>query len=169
MSEFNPYQTPRSDVSVVDNQQALLASRGQRFAAAFVDGLLSLALVVPVMYVMGTFDYTQRGEEPPFMLTLNASIFAFLVFMALHFVLLKKYGQTIGKWMLKIRIADLNGAKPDLKTILLKRYLPISVVGLIPVAGQFLPLADILFIFRKDRRCAHDLIAGTQVLRVTGK
>ncbi len=169
MSEFNPYQAPNSDVAAVNDPTPALAGRGQRLAAAMIDGIISLALVLPVMFLMGTFDYTQRGEQPPFMLTLNATIFGFLVFMALHFVLLKKYGQTIGKWMLKIRIADLNGDKPDLKTILLKRYLPISVVGLIPVAGQFLPMVDILFIFRKDRRCVHDLIAGTQVLRVSAK
>lgn len=168
MSEFNPYQIPSSDVSVVDDPQALLAGRDQRFAAALVDGLLGLALAVPVMFVMGVFEYTLRGEEPPFALTLSVSVFGFLAFIALHFVLLKKYGQTIGKWLLKIRIADLNGDKPDLKTILLKRYLPIHVVGQIPVVGLFLALADVLLIFRKDRRCAHDLIAETQVLRVTG-
>jgi uncharacterized RDD family membrane protein YckC len=169
MSEFNPYQAPNSDVAAVDDGALVLASRGQRLAAAMVDGLISLALVVPVMFVMGIFDYTQRGEEPPFMLTLGGSVFGFLVFIALHFVLLKKYGQTIGKWLLKIRIADMEGGKPEVQTILLKRYLPLSIVGLIPVAGQFLPLADVLLIFRKDRRCAHDLIAGTQVLQVRGK
>ncbi len=28
-------------------------------------------------------------------------------------------------------------------------------------------ISDVLFIFRKDRRCVHDLIAGTQVVRIT--
>jgi uncharacterized RDD family membrane protein YckC len=48
--------------------------------------------------------------------------------------------------------------------LILKRYLPISVVSVIPVVGPLLTLIDILFIFRSDRRCVHDLIADTQVL-----
>jgi uncharacterized RDD family membrane protein YckC len=166
MSDFNPYQAPSSDVAALSDPQALFAGRGQRLAAAIIDGIISLLLVVPIMLALGTFDYTQAGEEPPFMLTLIATVFAFVIFAAVHFVLLRRHGQTIGKWLLKIRIADMNGDKPDIGTILFRRYLPVSVVGLIPVVGQFLPLVDVLFIFRKDRRCMHDHIAGTQVLRV---
>jgi uncharacterized RDD family membrane protein YckC len=39
-------------------------------------------------------------------------------------------------------------------------------VALIPVIGGFLPLVDVLFIFRHDRRCIHDLLAGTNVVKV---
>jgi uncharacterized RDD family membrane protein YckC len=166
MSEFNPYQAPASDVAAVNDPQARFAGRGQRLAAALIDGVISLALVVPVMLLLGTFDYTQQGEEPPFMLTLIATVFAFVIFAAVHFVLLSRHGQTIGKWLLKIRIADMNGDKPNIRTILFKRYLPVSAVGLIPVVGQFLPLVDVMLIFGRDRRCGHDHIAGTQVLRV---
>jgi hypothetical protein len=49
--------------------------------------------------------------------------------------------------------------------LLLKRYLPVQVVGSIPVLGMFASLVDVLFIFRDDRRCVHDLIAGTQVTK----
>jgi uncharacterized RDD family membrane protein YckC len=31
-----------------------------------------------------------------------------------------------------------------------------------------LPLLDALFIFRQDRRCIHDLIAGTKVVQLAG-
>ncbi|MEW6645914.1 MAG: RDD family protein [Pseudomonadota bacterium] len=168
MSEFNPYQAPGSDVEVIAGPQDRLAGRGQRLGAAIIDGIISLVFVVPVMMLMGTFEYTQQGEEPPFMLTLAATVFAFVVFTLVHFVFLKRYGQTIGKWMLNIHIADMEGNKAEVGTILFRRYLPISVVGLIPLVGQILPLVDILFIFRKDRRCVHDIIAGTQVLRDRG-
>lgn len=169
MTDINPYQTPNSDVSAVNDAAAELAGRGQRLAASIIDGLLSLAVMIPLMIGMGIFSYTEQGQEPPFTLTLTATAIGFVVFIAFHYVLLNKYGQTIGKWLLKIRIADLNGDKPDVKTILLKRYLPISAVGLVPVAGQFMPMVDVLFIFRKDRRCVHDLIAGTQVLKARPK
>jgi hypothetical protein len=32
--------------------------------------------------------------------------------------------------------------------------------------GTFLVLVDVLFIFRKDRRCVHDHIAGTRVVNL---
>jgi hypothetical protein len=39
-------------------------------------------------------------------------------------------------------------------------------VSLIPTLGGLLTLVDALFIFGGSRRCVHDLIAGTKVIRV---
>jgi hypothetical protein len=35
----------------------------------------------------------------------------------------------------------------------------------IPVAGPFLSLIDSGFIFSKQKRCAHDYVAGTMVVK----
>lgn len=43
--------------------------------------------------------------------------------------------------------------------------LPVYAIGSIPFLAALPSLIDVLFIFRKDRRCVHDLIAGTQVMR----
>ncbi|HEY0721443.1 MAG TPA: RDD family protein [Gammaproteobacteria bacterium] len=167
MSSIDPYQPPKSDLSLPTESVSELATLGGRFVAALIDGVISMVMVVPLMYLMGLFDYAGQGEEPPFLLMLASSVISFALFATVHLVLLKKHGQTIGKRVMKIRIVDMNGVKPDLATLLFKRYLPVNAVGLIPMLGQFLPLADVLFIFRRDRRCVHDLIAGTQVVRVT--
>lgn len=37
----------------------------------------------------------------------------------------------------------------------------------IPVIGQYISILNYLFVFRKNRRCLHDLIAGTQVINVS--
>jgi uncharacterized RDD family membrane protein YckC len=37
---------------------------------------------------------------------------------------------------------------------------------MIPIFGLFFVLADTLMIFRADRRCLHDLMAGTRVVKV---
>ena len=103
--------------------------------------------------------------ESPFALTLAATVLGFVVFTAVHYVFLKRYGQTIGKWMLNIHIVDMAGNKAGVGTILFRRSLPLSVAGLVSIVGQFLSLLDALSIFRKDCRCVHDHIAGTQVLR----
>ena len=44
------------------------------------------------------------------------------------------------------------------------RLVPIHLISQVPFAGGFVGLADSLFIFRQDKRCIHDLIAGTKVV-----
>ena len=46
------------------------------------------------------------------------------------------------------------------------RLLPIYIVSQIPVAGNFVNLADAIRIFGKDKCCFYDLIAGTKVVDV---
>ncbi|MNN94322.1 RDD family protein [compost metagenome] len=83
-----------------------------------------------------------------------------------HF--LKNYGQTLGKRLLKIAIVDLDGKVPELGNLLLKRYLLWWLLAYIPVVGVLVVLVDYLFIFRADRRCLHDLAAGTRVVQQPG-
>lgn len=165
MSELNPYQTPNSDVSVT-NGAGGLAGRWVRLGASFVDGLVVGLVMLPVMYLMGIFSYFSNGTEPPLTLMLVAAVIGFVAFVAINYVPLSKTGQTVGKKVANIRITDLQGNKPDVSTIILKRYLPVQIAGQVPIVGGLVSLVDILFIFRKDRRCVHDLIAGTQVMYV---
>lgn len=168
MSEFNPYQPPASDVRVTENDDGngvRLAGRGQRFAASFIDGLIGLAFSVPVMMLLGLFKYYKSQQQPPLMLVFVSAAIGFAIFSAVHYLPLSRNGQTIGKKLIGIRIADLAQGKPDVGSILIKRYLPVSFVQLIPGVGPIFSLVDILFIFRRDRRCVHDLIAGTQVVQ----
>lgn len=164
MSDVNPYQTPHSDVSVADNSTNQLASRLARFGASFVDGLVMLVVILPMMYLMGVFNSIASGKEPSMGIMFLIAVVGYVVFAAINYAPLKKNGQTVGKKVANIRIADMQGNKPDVGTILLKRYLPVQFVGQVPVIGGLASLIDILFIFRKDRRCVHDLIAGTQVI-----
>ena len=93
------------------------------------------------------------------------SIWLLIIFMVINSYLLVTKGQTLGKWMLGIRIVDAasNGAATALNLLGL-RYVLVMLVQAIPMIGQLLGLIDALFIFRGDRRCVHDLIAGTKVV-----
>jgi uncharacterized RDD family membrane protein YckC len=91
-------------------------------------------------------------------------LYGFIAFLVVHGYLLKKSGQTVGKKLLGTKITDLEGNLPDFTTLIVKRYLPVSVVSIVPMIGPLLSLIDIVFIFRQDRRCVHDLIAGTKVV-----
>jgi uncharacterized RDD family membrane protein YckC len=44
------------------------------------------------------------------------------------------------------------------------RYGTGFLATMIPFLGMFFGLADALLIFRRNRRCIHDLIAGTTVV-----
>ena len=46
------------------------------------------------------------------------------------------------------------------------RYLPFWFAGNVPQLA-LIPFVDALFIFRQDRRCLHDLLAGTRVIDVS--
>ncbi len=76
--------------------------------------------------------------------------------------LLLTTGQTLGKRTLGIRVIPAEGHDDPgfIKLIVLREFLPFVLLAF----GGFLLLIDILFIFRADRRCLHDLIAGTRVV-----
>lgn len=166
MSNANPYLPPDAVLTFEHDATLVeLATRWQRFWAGILDAIIGFACGAPFLFAFGLFDYSKRGMTPPFMLTLSLTVLSFVIFVLLHGYFLKRNGQTIGKKILGIKIADLNDHTPDFWKIVLRRYLPISAVSVIPVAGQILPLIDVLFIFRSDRRCVHDLIAGTKVIK----
>ena len=65
------------------------------------------------------------------------------------------------------RIVDVNtGELLPLVPLVLKRNLLVQLIGAIPIAGGFINLVGILMIFRSSRRCLHDELAGTKVIKV---
>lgn len=136
------------------------ATKFDRLMAAIIDGVIELIVLVPIFYYVG-FD----GVKQP-SLSLLGVIFIYGIFttLVLHGYLLYYYGQTIGKNYMSIRIENLDGTKASVATIYFKRMLPMQLLGLISSFGQFISgIVDPLFIFGKQRRCAHDYLAKTKV------
>ena len=140
-----------------------LASRRARLAAVMLDGVLAALFMFPVMLYWGVWDMIKNEEGIPWAITLLLAAFGFMLFLVLHGYLLKNYGQTIGKRVLGIRITTLDGKVPEFWPLIAKRYVPLWIVTYLPFVGTLFPTIDALFIFRKDKRCLHDLIAGTIV------
>jgi len=140
-----------------------LASRWARLGAILIDSLLAMAITIPVMIYFGLFGDPDQASLP-FSVTLKLAVFGLLLFFVMHGYLLSKYGQTIGKRLLKIKIVDISGNKLHFKPLIAKRYFPLWIATLVPLIGQFIAVIDALFIFRKDKRCLHDLIASTKVV-----
>ena len=171
MSTDNPYAAPRAELSPIEEGGwgLRLARRLTRLAASILDGVIGMVVAIPSLYALGVWDYLVRGENPPLQIIAAATVLGFIAFLLIHGYFLKSNGQTIGKKLLGIRISDLDGNVPSFAAVILLRYLPISLVSMIPVLGSLYPTVDVLFIFRRDRRCIHDLIAGTMVVELGGK
>ena len=84
-----------------------------------------------------------------------------LALLLVQTILLSTKGQTVGKKCLGIRIVQANGADAGFVHAVLLRVVVMGVINGIVGKTSFV---DPLFIFREDRRCLHDLLAGTVVI-----
>ena len=160
---INPYASQIVNLDD-DPRSGELASRWTRLWAALIDALINMAYAIPLAFAFGTMQLAMKGQTPSFGTTLMLAGLGFLCFIAIHGYLLHTKGQTVGKSLLGIRIVSTSDQPVPLAQLLLRRYLPISVVAIIPVVGGILTVIDVLFIFRDDKRCIHDLIADTKVV-----
>jgi uncharacterized RDD family membrane protein YckC len=81
-------------------------------------------------------------------------------------VLLSLRGQTLGKALMSVRVVDHDdGRNPGFVRVILLRQLLPGVITALPCLGKVFWLADCLCIFGEERRCLHDIIAGTKVVR----
>jgi uncharacterized RDD family membrane protein YckC len=132
------------------------ADRSQRLFAAVADACPLLLLVVLAAY---------SGNHRSTALAGLATVL-FLALGCVQLWLLTARGQTLGKMLFDIRVVrvrdKLNGG--FIANVLL-RVMAVALLGMIPYLGALFAVADLLFIFRSDRRCLHDLIAGTFVIK----
>ncbi|PQJ64609.1 hypothetical protein BTO10_07495 [Vibrio chagasii] len=147
--------------------EVIPASRWTRFLAFFIDGVITTVIILPIlMYTDDTQIIFDTGEVD---LRGLAAVYVYLggMFLLVHGYLLHKKGQTIGKHLMDIAIVDMEGKPLGLYKILGKRVVPMLAFKIVPISGNFIAMMESLFIFRKNRRCLHDLIAGTQVVSVS--
>ena len=153
----NPYAAPAAKVAdVVPEGEINLATRLDRFLAALVNGLLGIPLSVAGVYML-----TQKQMPSPVLLAFVILYTAAL--LAIDLTLLHKYGQTIGKRVLNIKIVRKDGSRASLGRIFWLRIVLNGIIGWIPYLRIY-GLVDVLFIFSESRRCIHDYIADTIVV-----
>ncbi len=146
-------------------QDEVLASRKRRLYAATTDGLLGLAIVVPLAAYVGYFAELNAGAVSWTTRLLVIGLWL-AQYALLHGWLLHRRGQTIGKRLFGLRIASLDdGRIPRLHRTLLMRHAVFVLLSQPPLWGSFVYLANVLAIARHDRRCLHDLLAYTKVVQ----
>jgi uncharacterized RDD family membrane protein YckC len=129
------------------------ASRLSRLGAYVID-----VVILGGCIGLGLFALSS-GSTLGVILFLLAYLAAF-AFALVDLVWLSKKGQTIGKRLAGIRIVNyFDGRNPGFMGAVVMRNIVPSIIP-----GMF--LIDYFFIFGEERRCLHDLIAGTRVVEL---
>jgi uncharacterized RDD family membrane protein YckC len=172
----NPYAPPASQpdstAAPATPVAEQLATRWQRLGGALLDGLLDLLAAVPLFFGLPLREYARAVKENPnpilaftmagtWGLVAAVLLFALAVF---QWTLLATRGQTLGKIVAGTRVVRVDGSPAGFLHAVVIRNWPFSVIYRVPVI-KWLVLIDWLCIFGERRRCLHDAIAGTNVVR----
>jgi uncharacterized RDD family membrane protein YckC len=167
----NPYLAPKATVAdvVAAPGENVLAGRLTRLGASIIDGLIQFLVVLlimsPIFSNRGFEGITVWMRENPFLSPVLSAVIGFAVYSAVNFHLLRKNSQTIGKYLCGIKIVRSDGSTADVQRILFYRYLPVVIASQVPVIGGLIVFIDPLFSFRESRKCLHDEIADTIVIK----
>jgi uncharacterized RDD family membrane protein YckC len=158
----NPYAAP--EARIVDQApegELVLAERGTRLGAVFLDGLIVGLFYIPAVLILSLV------KENKSLVYVGVAFLALAVIgvIAYNCVLLHRNGQTIAKKMLGIKVVRRDGSRIGLGRIFALRFLPVTLLSAIPFVGSLVSLADALMIFGEERRCLHDQFADTIVIK----
>lgn len=147
-------------VSAVYGADMRQANRWKRLVAKLIDAV-AFTLVILTALILG---YVLDAEDSGVYMVSFAllALVGWVFYYAIH---LSLNGQTIGKWMMKIRIVKQTTGESG--QFMHNYFLRSFVNYLISMFIPFYSLVDVCFIFSSDARCLHDRIAGTVVVKVT--
>lgn len=170
----NPYSTPNSSVGR-EADDAPMASLVQRLGGGLVDvGLRVICLFAP-LYMAGDFHLLSESMRTEDMETLKrilsgreytATPILFSILIAFDLWLLYKDGQTIGKRMVGTRIVRTSGVRAGFIRIVGLREFLSRLLYIVPFVGPAFMIIGHSMILLPQRRCMHDYIADTKVVRI---
>lgn len=139
-----------------------LAEVGSRFVANLVD---SFAFFLPFFGALVAFILLSSAELEGEVALVVAGLctLATLGVAAFQLHLCAQSGQSIGKRLMRIRVVRTDGSAASVWRILLLRNL---LPQLINAGCNLFSLVDALLIFTRERRCLHDMMADTLVVKV---
>ena len=178
MDSSNQYAPPRSIVADMPgpDTDVVKADRGTRLGAAIVDGIIWSVWFAPIYIRMIMSAARHPGTTPMSADFFKAGITTHPVWLAgaalgvvavavVNIVLVQRNGQSIAKQWLGIKVDRTDGSRATLARIFWLRNVVPGLFGLIPYLGRIWGLIDSLAIFAEGRRCIHDFIADTIVIR----
>mgnify|MGYP003387710542 FL=1 len=156
LEEDSKISDEENPLTIDDVDEFILASRSKRLIAKIIDFvLLFIAILIPAL----TVQIILGGGEP-----VLAALIGAIVFAIYQYYLLSTISQTLGKKYMNIIIVKKDRSYGGFVTNVVLREWIIGIIGLFPLIGWLVKIVDMLFIFRNDRRCIHDMIANTMVI-----
>ena len=133
-----------------------LASLKSRTLAVFLDTFIFYAIFIPFNI------YSTKKSEIIYLVI----VYSILVCIQVYF--LTKRGQSIGKMVFKIRISQFHNPNkvPRFFNVIILRIVINDLVYLIPIIGLIYLVLNYSLALFKPRRCIHDYIAGTIVVKL---
>lgn len=166
-NSVNPYQPPSPGVGYVMDlgtrpNELVLADIGTRFVGAMIDGLLYIPVVIPGFVIQIALG---DGEDLTG-LALGSMLVGVLGLAIAQWYMIATSGQSIAKRWLSMRIVRLDGSSVNFVHGVVLRSWLMGFLTNIPMVGAIVALVDGLMIFGNERRCLHDRIADTTVIKV---
>jgi uncharacterized RDD family membrane protein YckC len=181
LGDFAEFAVTDTAPPVIGTSGSDLADPWLRLGAWFLDNVIAFICCLPGLMLLGFSvlrDLLMGQGAPDATLAgralLGATLLTIggLVLLVVQIWLLTTRGQTLGKRIVGVRIVNvLDDANPGfVRAVLLRWFVPgliTFVLNFLPPLGFIFFIVDSCFIFRRDRRCVHDLIAGTRVVTAT--
>lgn len=176
MNTPNPYAPPQAAVADVAATGGLeKADRLIRLVAAILDGIIAGILIYGPLFATGSFGALvaaaarQQLDAAAVMGAMAAGgtfmLVGALAWAVITYILVQRNGQTIAKKLLGIKVVRVDGSKASVGRIFWLRNVVNTLITMVPVAGLIYGLLDSLWIFGEERRCLHDKIADTIVVK----
>lgn len=166
-AQDNRFAPPQSHVADVEPESSgKLVSRWSRLGAAVIDILILMGLMWVASKITPWNPWTPpvAGYWWSFQF-LNPSL-GVVLYMVANGYLLATRAQTIGKLALGIRVVRSDGSPVSAGRLIGLRYGVGALTGVVPAVAQIYGIVDALFIFHTSRRCLHDRIADTIVIKI---
>jgi len=162
----NPYAPPQAQVQDVPptEEGTVLASRWMRLWGAVID-VIFILLAMWVASLITPWNIWDPSKADMTRFALVDAILGYGLFLAVQAYPLYKDSQTWGKKLLGMRIVRADGSPASFGRLIGLRYGVPCLFNVIPAVAQVWGLLDALFIFRESRRCLHDNIADTIVIK----
>lgn len=144
----------------------MLAGRSRRLFATIIDLIVTPIVGVAIMLVTGILESAEAYASTE-QTVARVLLLAVSSYFVVHGWLLFSRSQSLGKSLLRIMIVDNSSGEPASfwKLILLRLWaLPLIYLLAIPMAA-IIPILDQVFIFGKSRRCLHDYLCSTKVVK----
>jgi len=133
---------------------------GRRLVAAIIDGVLEAIVVILLLQLIPVLAGVYQNESP--------NLFSFFLVLILLFMaailfyptfMIGKYGATIGKMIVKIKVVDQNNQKPSWGTAIMRETVGKFVSGFIPFY-----IGHLWMLWDEKKQTIHDKIASTYVI-----